>query len=105
MTALDLAGHILWAVLLPGHWWYQFLPDVLLPYTFIRSLVSDRLLPEKDAGLFLHKFFHTIWPALFLVASFPAVGAQWVTHIIQDQFTHPEPEFRRSLLWPKNLTQ
>jgi len=108
ISLADTVGHVMLAVLLPGRWWFQVLPDGLLPVALFLSLRSDRFLPEGATLLIVHRLLHTIWPVLALLGLMALshsevigfMALQWFAHVLWDQFTHPEADFRKDLLWP-----
>jgi len=108
ISVADLSGHILLAVFLPGKWWYQFIPDVCLIAMVPISLRTDELLPGDVLLIRVHRVLHTLIPVLVLIAAmiftedllWGVIGTQWLTHVLWDQFTHPEREFKKGLLWP-----
>jgi len=106
---VDLLGHCCIAYIIGGHYWFQFLPDIFLPYLLAVSLITNKFIDEHNAVLFCHRFMHTIVPALTVFASACVLekkmlfilSAQLVTHVFWDKLTHPEPEFKKDLLWPE----
>jgi len=104
IRAVDFAGHVGIGLAL-GNVFAQFLPDMFLPFIWIRSYQKNKLLRKGDFVLRLHKFAHTIWPAVILLTAWAlwrnpivlSATAQNFFHIMWDQITHPEPEFQNSL--------
>lgn len=94
--ALDLALHIVCAVILPGSWWMQFVPDLVLPVLWGHGMVTDRFLPVGHPLLRVHRVLHlrhmhSLY--LFLAAVFllPALALHLAAHAFIDLFTHGEP--------------
>ena len=108
---IDLLGHVSLGVLLPGPFWFQFLPDICLLVLFPGSWRNDRLLSEKHPIVFLHKLFHTItFPAVLLSCAFVLqhaillmLGTQWLLHIGWDAATHTGTIFEKNLIWPETV--
>jgi len=94
---LDFACHVTLALILPGHWWYQFLPDFLVTPIFLYGWITGRLLNEKNPVLRVHKFLHTVWPAFIAIPFSLSLAVQWALHLVVDLYTHPEPEFKKEL--------
>ena len=105
-SALDFVLHLGLALAIPGPWWFQYVPDMMLPFIFTHSLMIDGLLPETTIVVKMHKYFHTLWPVLILSilagmmfdVQIALLGIHWGCHILVDQFTHPQKEFRKELL-------
>jgi len=108
VSIVDVCGHVCFAVLLPGPFWLQVLPDAFLPGLAFWSLKTDRLAPRGATIVHLHRVLHTLMlpialTAFWLATQRPIYGSaalQWTAHVIWDQFTHPEAEFKKGLLWP-----
>jgi hypothetical protein len=107
LRIVDLIGHVCFAIILPGHWWFQFLPDVFIPMLLLHSILTNELMYEKTGALLWHKFLHTIYGPIFLgcfgaIWSTPKIGAmigvQGLVHVIWDQLTH-EQEYQKRSLW------
>ena|SRR5208337_4526394 len=106
---IDILGHVALGILLPGPFWFQFLPDSCLLILFPASWFHDRLLSEKHAIVFLHKLLHTVtFPAAILAFAFILQDAvllmlavQWLAHVGWDAITHSGSVFAKNLLWPE----
>lgn len=106
IRVIDFVGHLLLGFLLNSIL-FQFVPDVLLPIIWIKSWKTDKLLPEQDSLIQIHKLLHTIYMPVGLLMVCPFLGenkqtvfwlsVQWITHVVWDQVTHPEKEFAKSL--------
>lgn len=110
IAVIDLIGHCVLAYALPGKWWFQFLPDIMLPFIFACSWFYNAKLAEDDPVLVVHKLFHTIWPVVSYMLCFwfssndkiyIAIALQWGSHVIWDQATHLDSNFKKGLLWIK----
>lgn len=94
VRVLDAVGHVVLAVVLPGSWWMQYLPDCLLPVIFGVSLYTNKLLSKRNPVLRVHRFLHSAWVvlALVLLARYRPVVAyialHFTWHLILDAFTH-----------------
>lgn len=93
MRLLDAAGHAVLALTLPGHvWWAQYLPDIMLPFIFTTSFVTNKMLDNKNPLLWLHRGLHSVWLLPILVGlsctSLRWVAVQWACHLALDSFTH-----------------
>ena len=108
---LDLTAHTFFAVTLPGSWWFQFAPDVFVPFLFLYSWRTNTLLSPKNPFVFTHELLHTLWiPLLLLVYGLltPSMlllffSLQWAMHLLVDQFSHPRI-FKKNLIWPMGET-
>jgi len=112
LRAIDIVLHSALALALPGHWYYQFLPDMLSPFLFMHGMITNRLLSENSFVLKVHKFFHTAYIPMGIVFISPYVWIvdhkifyapiyfwlHWLSHMIVDQFTHRN-EWDRKSLW------
>ena len=96
---LDLAGHCTLAWLLPGLWWWQFLPDCVVPLLWACSMVLNRPLPEESRLLNINRFLHhwvcpfLVWVVLLVSRAphgFAFLPIQWAMHLLLDEFTHKE---------------
>lgn len=57
--ALDIVMHAVAAFLwLPGPWWFQYLPDAVLPVLWLRSMATNRMAGDDDLWLQLHRMLH-----------------------------------------------
>ena len=95
---LDLAGHCTLAWLLPGLWWWQFLPDCVVPALWACSMVLNRPLPEESWLVLLNHVLHQ-WAIAGLLLSTATItgnrmvwyiGIHWTAHLSLDFFTHKE---------------
>ena len=94
--AIDLSAHIVLALLLPGPWWLQWLPDVMLPVLWVSSWASNAWLPDGDWRLEAHRALHLRSGLGGLVACavlagglwWPAILAHAVGHWAVDWLTH-----------------
>jgi len=103
LRIIDLIGHCMFAILLPGKWWYQFIPDAMFVLCMMISIVKTKKLtpPEfsmKNSTLLkLHQFSHTIYlPVLTLFIGW-RLCLHCLVHVIWDQYTHQESWQKRSL--------
>lgn len=95
---LDVTMHLLAMAALPGAWWFQLLPDVVLPYLWLAGMWTDRFEPEWSLPLGLHRTLHLrgalqvpALVALMLVTlRWPALGGMWLAHVAIDSVTHGE---------------
>lgn len=104
----DMLGHILMAIVLPGPWWLQFLPDVFVPLLMTKSLVSDKLLPRRNwlvvTNVTMHNIgFMALTCATILVSTHAikftlALTLQWGLHILWDIVTHVQTWNRKPIL-------
>jgi hypothetical protein len=95
---LDVCCHVLAALFLPGPWWLQFIPDLALPWLWLRSIATDRFADEHDPQLGLHRMLHLrgrhfpfgMLAAVLLSGVFisPAIAAHWLVHVAIDSVTH-----------------
>lgn len=112
---LDVIGHIVLALILPGLWWLQFTPDIFVPIIWIYSFCTDRFLPINSFLVSQHRALHSIFPVVtFVVLAFWAfshgettqslatccAAIQWLCHILWDQYTHRASPFQKRLLYP-----
>lgn len=96
--ALDLAAHVTAAIVLPGAWWLQFLPDMVLPLLWTRSMVTGRFAPESSWLLNMHRRLHLrvrrrwLMMATYLLWAIglrqPWLGVHVLMHVGIDYFTH-----------------
>lgn len=108
---IDLIGHIVLALTLPGKWWFQFLPDIVVPFIMVHGLVTNRLLKENNFILMYHRWLHSVLLAFgFLLGSYLFgylqsgrtiglfIGCHWLGHVIWDGFTHKR-EWHKKGIW------
>jgi hypothetical protein len=97
LRAVDLGLHVVAAVLLPGPWWCQWLPDAVLPLLWLRGMAINEFDTDASSLLRLHRGLHLrglCWPlgVLFCACGGLVLGpwlvAQWATHAVIDLFTH-----------------
>lgn len=115
--SVDLIGHMILALVLPGKWWFQFLPDILVPVLFMHGWITGRLITSKDnfvlrVLLLTHKNIHSVlMPVCFILGAFIGytvshstkvvgllIGCQWLGHIIWDGFTH-KLDWQKKAIW------
>lgn len=65
---IDLIGHCFLAWFLPGHWWYQFIPDIFVPFLFLHGMVTGKLLPLDSKLVWLNNFMHSWFIAILWLA-------------------------------------
>lgn len=95
---LDLCCHALLAYALPGHWWFQFLPDVMLPEMWLHGMVVDAFKPSWSLPLAAHRFLHlrgtyqvpALTALVFVTVWWPELGGMWLAHVAVDSVTHGE---------------
>src|ERR1700752_1562771 len=106
LRIIDFIGHCTFALILPGKWFWQFIPDMFIPFCIGYSVWVygyNPIMPvEKISGgsLFLkmHQLFHTIYLPVIVIALFGwQAGLQCLVHIAWDQVTHREGWQRKSL--------
>lgn len=91
---LDAALHLASVCFVPGHWWYQYLPDTLVPVIWLISMYRNRPLPLDSRlmvyGRRLHSFEVGITLATLVVfdASLVWLSVHWLLHLLIDSFTH-----------------
>lgn len=110
MRILDIVLHCLLAWLLPGHWWFQSLPDVAVPFLMLHGVLTNRLLAADNWLVVLHlEFFHSwalavgcligtglvggvVWltdsDSALLPVGFGMFCIHWLGHLLIDRFTH-----------------
>jgi hypothetical protein len=102
MRVVDAIGHLGLALLLPGHWWFAYLPDVMLPFVFGVSLAKNKLLDKDNPFLRIHKFLHSeLWLAVLcfgialgmIVTGYRRwigvwLALHWMCHCQLDLWTH-----------------
>lgn len=108
LRIVDFIGHLLFALLLPGPWWSQYLPELVGPVLLVHGIISGRILPRDHPLIQIQNFLHTIYvPVLILItAMFFDLRVlhiwmyvlQYTVHIVWDQFTH-ELEWQKRSLW------
>lgn len=103
---LDACLHIALAAFLPGAWWYQYLPDVLVPVLLIHSLMTDKWLAPSSPLLRASKLLHSsISVAVCAVLAIKGYApwwlmAHWLCHLVVDMFTHDGwHELERKGMW------
>jgi hypothetical protein len=106
---VDMVGHIVMSIMLPGSWWMQFIPDVFVPVLMLKSLKSNKLLPDKHWAVIGNVAMHSIIGSMSICvivfvctddirfASF--MWLQWLLHIAWDSFTHVQDWNRKPILW------
>lgn len=92
---IDLALHLTAAVMLPGPWYLQWVPDVLVVPLWLHGMWTGRMLPEDSAVVRAHHVLHSwIVPALLLLTPVragyyvAALGLHWGAHYLIDIVTH-----------------
>jgi hypothetical protein len=106
---IDNLCHIAFAVLIPGPWWFQFLPDAMVPVMFAISWKRDRFLQSQHTGdvhwmVAISKDLHNVlvpYCLLFVIALLLLKGnmeeevritcwlcLHWSGHLLIDAFTH-----------------
>jgi len=108
LRIVDFIGHLIFALLLPGPWWSQYLPELVGPILLVHGLRTDRILPRDHPLIQIQNFLHTVYvPLLLILTSFVfdihvlyiwRFVLQYTVHIIWDQFTH-ELEWQKRSLW------
>ena len=96
VRVVDLACHAVLAVVLPGPWWWQYLPDVALPAVWVHSWRTDTFLGPSSRRLAAHRALHLrgeVGVAMLLVlavpwAVWPGLGVHWLAHVLVDRCTH-----------------
>ena len=100
IRALDAIGHATLALLLPGLWWFQYLPDVMLPLVFGSSLFTNKLLAKRNPLLVVHKALHSNECLFLLLIAGASVrllyqrwwlvylALHWMCHLALDSVTH-----------------
>ena len=99
LRVLDVLAHALLALLLPGPFWAQYLPDLAVAVIFVRSWRLDAMLPEDDVWLRVHRALHlgrgSGWPMLpvaatlaIVVYAYPAAALHVLAHLSVDAVTH-----------------
>lgn len=96
---LDMSAHAMLAWALPGPWWLQFLPDVVLPALWTCGMLTDQFDDGSGWLLRAHRLLHLrLRPVafvcmLFLVATaiaYPPLAGAWLAHVAVDRITHDE---------------
>lgn len=99
---VDVIGHAVLVFFLPGPWWLQWLPDMLLPVLWIHGMVTNRFLPPHSELINSHRSLHD--PAVPLVLLWVGgvvhaqtllilwVGLHWAGHVLWDRLTHQDWE-------------
>jgi len=101
---VDFMLHVAAAWWLPGPWWFQWLPDVLMPVLWLRSVVTDRMAAEDSSLLAWHRMLHirdryfhsaAVFWWLATLAAWQLLGVHWavlivhvVVHAAIDRMTH-----------------
>lgn len=99
LSLIDLVCHVTLSLILPGPFWFQFLPDLLVLPLWLHGYLTDRMLPATNPFIIAHRSLHSIWPIVLLisVAIFTPVdtstlialaGLHWAAHLLVDLFTH-----------------
>jgi hypothetical protein len=95
----DAALHVLAALLAPGPWWVQYLPDLLLPALWGHGAATGRFLPADSVLLRALRAAHLrgAWAAagvavyVALALALPVlVLPQVAVHLLIDLLTHEE---------------
>lgn len=102
----DIIAHVILAIFVPGHWWFQFLPDICNPILFSYTMLTDKLVDERNWLLRLHRFMHSLWlPLLSMFAYIVTrhtmilwLAVHWWCHVGVDYTTHPQKELKKKLL-------
>lgn len=93
---LDAGLHLVAALLLPGPFWLQYVPDICVGVVWWRSWQSGKFLPEADRALVLHRWLHlrgaTVGGAallgLLVGLAGPVCVLHYVVHLAIDRLTH-----------------
>lgn len=110
---IDFIGHCTFALILPGHFYWQFLPDIFIPFCIIYSIVWNGYKPieplEKVSSgsvlLKLHQSLHTIYaPVIIGLLCGWNPFIQCLVHVVWDQLTHKE-KWQRKSLWKIGIKQ
>ena len=100
--AIDRMCHIIAGATLPGPWWFQFLPDLMVIPMMIISLTTNQFLKSTNVLVAVSKALHNLgwvilWFSIYMCDFSPnhykmnwayALGVQWAVHLIIDMFTH-----------------
>lgn len=101
LGVVDFVLHALAAWLLPGPWWWQWLPDMVMPVLWLHGMATNRMVDDDNWLLQVHRMLHVRPPAVLLgvilwvgtagyVAASGALLANIAAHIIIDRLTHDE---------------
>ena len=94
--SIDAICHLTLALLIPGHWWFQYVPDMLVPVIWLWSFKTNAFLPKDSAILIAHKLLHdlrfmalvTCFLVLIEATSLKWLTVHWFFHLVVDSFTH-----------------
>jgi hypothetical protein len=94
--AADAALHALAALLLPGPWWFQYVPDAAVLPLWVRSMRGDCYASDRDWLLRAHRVLHlraSVWSllsylCLLLATGSPVLVLHVLVHVGIDTLTH-----------------
>jgi hypothetical protein len=90
----DVFAHCMVAYVLPGPFWYQWLPDVCVPVLVVLSLLSGVFVAADSVVVGTHRVLHSGSVVLVIVALsgfYPVVlplAVHWAVHLCIDLETH-----------------
>jgi len=98
MRLLDAILHLGAALLVAGPWWFQYVPDLVLPALWLRGMLTNRFEPPDSWLLQLHQSLHLRSPHeaitflwLFACALLnPLLALHIALHAAIDLCTHSE---------------
>lgn len=79
LSLLDAVLHALVAWLLPGTWWFQYLPDAVLPVLWTRSFITNRMAADDDWLLQVHRALHVRPPSVAVGILLWIGAAAWLS--------------------------
>jgi len=96
LRLVDVLMHLTVAFALPGPWWYQGLPDIMLPVLWTKAMITDTFEPDWSLLLAAHRTLH-LRGRLGLLAGigvvccawlWPVLAGQLLAHVAIDTVTH-----------------